>query len=289
MRRVKWAIAMLAALAIGRGCGPGEAAPEGGWSEGVSTTVSDDSGGVDLSVETDATSLTTAERLRVRITVRRPMGAAVTLIEPDWGEGGWTLIETLDSAPGALPDGRVERSRTVLLEPFLDGSYEIPAVSVSWTREGAEGALSSQPLTVEVGSVLSGPEDGVISGPAPPATPDEPGGRSWATGLVAAGVLLGAGIIGYVLARPRAGDAAAEAAPEERLRAIAMAARAEDGDLEEVHRSLEALVSRGAVGAEALHELIVVCERARFGPEGGGSPDACRVARSALRVLEGGA
>ncbi len=284
MSRRIWSILSFIAVVNLAGCGGRSPEPPQTADMGVGTTASDSEAGVELSVETGASSITTTDRLRVRITVRRPIGEPLTLVEPDWAGAGWTLVDTIDSNPSAGGEGRIERVRTVVLEPFLDGVYEIPPVTVSWSRAGTAGTLASQPLEVRVDSVLAAGDDGVISPPAPVLTPEAQEEGGLPAGVVAACVLIGAGLVGYLLARPRSGGNEPDVAPIDRLRAIAGSSAERAGDIDDVHRTLATV--HGVHGIVSLRPLLSECERARFGPEGGERRDPRRIAADAVRILE---
>lgn len=76
-----------------------------------------------------------------------------TVAPPEFTSAGYD-----DAAPVLGEDGKVTRSRTYRLEPFLEGAYTIPPLSVSFWKE-VEGddektALETEPVTVTVTSVI---------------------------------------------------------------------------------------------------------------------------------------
>lgn len=284
MNRGPWSILVLIGTLCVLGCGRTTHEPPPAPEAGVATTASDADAGVELSVETDVSTITTTDRLRVRITVRRPIGEPVTLVEPDWAGAGWTLVDTIDSEPRSGGEGMIERARTVVLEPFLDGVYPIPPATVSWSRSGSSGTLASQPLEVRVDSVLAADDDGVISPPAPALPPQSPDGGGLPAGVLAGAALLGAGVLGYLLARPRSVDTGPDIDPINRLRAIAGSSVGRASDLDEVHRAVAALEDER--NTAVLRPLLRECERARFGPEDGERRDARDIAADALGLLE---
>ncbi|RMH31285.1 MAG: hypothetical protein D6692_00690 [Planctomycetota bacterium] len=284
MNRGLWSIAVFFGTFCVLGCGQTTPEKPPATETGVATTATDAGAGVELTVEADASTITTTDRLRVRITVRRPIGEPVTLVEPDWAGAGWTLVDTVDSEPRLSGEGLIERARTVVLEPFLDGVYPIPSVAVSWQGSGGNGTLASQPLEVRVESVLEADDDGVISPPSPALPPQSPEGDGLPAGVLAAAVLLGAGVVGYLLARPRPVDREPEFDPIHRLRAIADSPVEGESDLCEVHRAVAALEAE--CDTVALRALLRECERARFGPEDGERRGARDIAADALALLE---
>lgn len=243
----------------------------------VTTVVTDDAARIRLEVSTDRAEMTTADRLRVRYEVTRPVGLPITLIEPDWSAANWTLTDTTDTAPVALPDGRVSRARTVVLEPFLDGEYAVPPVTLVWAQDGTDSVIASQPLPVPVRSVLSDADDGELAAALPALPPPEQArpARRIPVAVGCGGLIALA--TAWVLVRRRPRQPAPEPTPLEILRSEAASTSL---DPVRTHRALRDLTAQGRLPAQTLHQF----ERARFDPRASPS-EAAEIARHALATL----
>lgn len=251
----------------------------------TTTSTSDDAAGMTLTVAASLGAISTTERLQVAITLLRPVGEPVTLTEPDWDAAGWTVIDRADAKPMVLPGDRMERLRTITLEPFLAGDYEVPPVSVAWGEADAERSLTSAPITIEVRSVLPPDDEGELAEAAGAIGPAEPERFDPLLPSIALGVfLLGCAIAWKLTTRPTV-RAPREPTPMERLERIA--AKPDGHDTAEVHRALESLPPRDR---SSVASLIARCERARFGPTDAASTPAAAgdLAAEALRAIRGG-
>lgn len=240
-------------------------------------------GRVEISVGLDRAEMRTVDRLTLTISTLRPVGLRTTLDDPDWAAAGWTRVGATDSEPLAMPDGLIQRTRTVVLEPFLDGVYSIPPVVLSWTpgeSGGEHTVVSTEQMTVTVGSVLASDDVGELAGPAPtrPAPTTADGG--YLPVVVVGACVLVAGALAWFLVRPREGGEDPTPGPVESLRAIAARSSAGEEWLAPLHRALAELAPARA----ALNPLVHQCERARFDP-GASAADAGEIAREALRRL----
>jgi hypothetical protein len=244
----------------------------------VATAATDDEAGIRLDVSMDRAEMTTADRLGVRIEVTRPVGLPITLIEPDWSAANWTLTDTIDTAPVQAPDGRITRTLTVVLEPFLDGDYAVPPVTLTWARDGLDSVIASQSLAIPVRSVLPEADDGELAA-AMPTLPPPTRDRSapWLPVTIGCGGLI-ALATAWVLVRRRPRQPAREPTALEILRSEASSA---NFDAARTHRALTDLTAEGKLPVETLHQF----ERARFDP-GSGPGEAAEVIRHALAALE---
>lgn len=243
----------------------------------VATELTDDQAGVTLGVSLDRAEMATTDRLRVRIEVTRPVGLPLTMIEPDWSAANWTLTDTSDSAPHSVPDGRITRSRTVELEPFLDGDYAVPPVTLMWSRGGTESVIASQPLPIPVRSVLPGTDDGLLAAALPALAPPTQGESTPWLPVVIGGCGLIALAAAWVLVRRRPRQPLSEPTALEVLRTEAASPAPDDA---RTHRALTELIAEGKLPTETLQRF----ERARFDPRSGHN-DAAEVVRSALATL----
>ncbi|MCB9846311.1 MAG: hypothetical protein H6811_10045 [Phycisphaeraceae bacterium] len=103
------------------------------------------------------------------------------LIEPRIGEklGDFRVESIARSGPVLTEDGDLWVDRRLVLEPYLDGSYEIPRLSFAYrSLEGErEGTVDSGRMVVRVESVLDsegfdlGQPGDVLDAPEPPPSP----------------------------------------------------------------------------------------------------------------------
>lgn len=252
------------------------AEPKADMSE-VRSESSDPASGVRVVVSVARTEIETVDRLEVAIEVVRPAGMGIGWTEPDWDAAGWERIKRVDQAAGVLEGGLIAERAVVTLEPFLDGAYEVPAVSVAV----GERSVATSPIGVAVVSVLDADDPGTMSEALPAVAAESETTRS--TGMVVAAVAVALGALLVVWRLTRVGRGATEDGTPEPMESLRMAAegRFEGSEaLTRVHRAIDRLdVERAGM----LRPLAVRCERARFGP--GGGEDARAIAREALGLL----
>jgi len=143
-------------------------------------------GPLTLDVHTSADTITTAETLALTLSATVDDGYSVefptypTPAKPDPGvneiesaaPAEFTLVDYKDSPPVLQQDGRVTRSRTYYLEPFLEGTYTVPPLTVEFweEQEGADERMTfdTETFSMTVSSVLppdSEPGLKAIAGP----------------------------------------------------------------------------------------------------------------------------
>jgi hypothetical protein len=255
-----------------RGAEPGADMPE------VRSESSDPASGVRVVVSVERAEIETVDRLEVAIEVVRPAGMGIGWSEPDWDAAGWERVDRVDQAARVLEGGLIAERAVVTLEPFLDGEYEVPAVSVAV----GERSVATMPIGVTVVSVLETDDPGMMSEalPAVAAKPE----TTHSTGMVVAAVAVGALLVVWRLTRiGRGATDDGTPGPMESLRMAAEGRFEVSEALARVHRAIDGLdVERAGM----LRPLAVRCERARFGP--GGGEDARAIAREALDLLGAG-
>lgn len=174
------------------------------------------SGAVRLVVRVARAEIRVGERFEVELEARTDREHDLVLGAMAGPGDELRVVSVRDSAPRRAGDGTLVLVRRVTLEPFLDGEYTIPAMTVTCTAlAGADGkamAVVSEPVRVRVVSNLTEAERGeaakldVGAVRAILPAPDE-SGRSWlwvGVGGVAAGVM---GVAtGVWIARRRRGD-----------------------------------------------------------------------------------
>jgi hypothetical protein len=131
-------------------------------------------GPMTLTLRTSAESMSTAETLSLTLSATLEDGYSVEF--PDYPEPAepetptpetpapvvppeFTSAGYDDAAPVLSEDGKVTRSRTYRLDPFLEGAYTIPPLSVSFWKEvegdDEKATAETEPVTVTVASVLA--------------------------------------------------------------------------------------------------------------------------------------
>lgn len=176
-------LAVFSVLAL-TGCGGAvEKAPES--RRGVEKVI--ERGPMKLTLTTSADSISTAETLTLTLAAMLDDGYAVEF--PTYPEPAkpaptppelstpavpaeFTPAGYDDAAPVLGDDGKVTRTRSYRLEPFLDGTYTIPPLSVTFWQEvegeDQKSTAETEPVTIKVSSVIAaGESPGVmeIAGP----------------------------------------------------------------------------------------------------------------------------
>lgn len=220
-----------------------------------------EAGPVKVRVQVDQDTMRTVDRARVVLIAMLAPGAELETFGFDTELEDWTIID--DRAETTLTDqGRVHR-RDLVLEPFLEGTYEIPAVRARWRDEDRSGVALSEPLQVEVTSVLE-PEDPLALGelrPVPAPPPETSGHALPVWTMVIAGIGVGLAVFGIaMLARRRDRPDAAEVILE-RLERIATGAEDVDQAGAEAAKALRSLES---TPDEDTRRLIDRLDDARF-------------------------
>lgn len=132
--------------------------------------------GVHLDMHWDREHITTADTLTVDLTARHSEDVEVTFPGEDADFGEFTLIEREAPPPELIEDGRLESSRTYILEPFLPGDYTLPSLEVRYegTQDDAPQAIQTDPVDITVTSVLPEGEEAELRDIAAPATVPPP-------------------------------------------------------------------------------------------------------------------
>jgi hypothetical protein len=121
----------------------------------------------------DRSAVTVGDPITVTLTVRRPANVEIVSLDPDRSVESLTLLDQKDGSPRALPDGRVEEIRSVTLAAYETGSKEIPAIAVVYRdAAGTEGRVATEPLHIQVASVLSAGQTEPADIKAPAAMPE---------------------------------------------------------------------------------------------------------------------
>ena len=234
------------------------------------------SGPVTLRVESDRDTIRTVDRAAVRIGVTLEPGATLTDLSVDAEAAGWTVIDDRQEPERLIGQGRTRLSRTLTLEPFLEGEYEIPSVHAAWSMADASGVVTSEPMRVRVTSVLEA-DDPLTIGEVRPIPPEtiEAAQRSGAPTLVA---ILGGVGAAALLATALIWRRSRRAAPDPAsviLARLERAAQAGEPGVEACAEAAEALrlLAGDRVDGSA-RSLIDRLDDARFAP----ASDADRIA-----------
>ena len=143
-----------------------------------------------LEVTLDRSSFTTAESARLRLAVAADEGVVVAFPDSEDGFGEFAVVSDEAVSERLLDGGRVERVREYVLQPFLPGDYELPALTV--TLDGAE-SISSEAFTIIVESVLQDPEAAELLDIAEPVDVPVPWWW-WALGALLLALAVGAAL-----------------------------------------------------------------------------------------------
>lgn len=280
-------------------------------------------GSIEVGLEVSDDSIRTVDELDITLVVAVAPGWVVAdqsgALEELLAEAGWAVTAVRALPPDATPEGHVRLRWASTVEPFLDGEYAIPAMTISArpTGGGEPDLATTEPQTVTVTSVLDAAEreaagdlDTAISAvhaelrqPEISAPSGLPG---WARILIGAGVAALAAIAAAVLslavrsrladghstggdelsrlrcaAEGRSSDPVADASFG--LRAIIGIVTGRDGSALSTDDVRTAL-SEAALASESARAagLIARLEAARFAPHAGGAPEA--LATEALAV-----
>ena len=114
-----------------------------------------ESDGVRLELSLDRESLTTAESVLLRLEIECAEDDEVEFPVAQDGIGEFAVVEEA-RLPDRLRDGgRVVRGREYVLQPFLPGEYEVPALEVTLNESSQ---VSTEPVKLAVRSVLDDPQ-----------------------------------------------------------------------------------------------------------------------------------
>lgn len=143
---------VLALLLVTGSCGDGDG--DGDLAPPPITQVHE-SGGSRLELRLDRAVMTTADSALLRLELESAETDTVEFPELDEGVGGFAVIRSQTLPDRLGQDGSVVRGREYVLQPFLAGDYEVPALTV--VRNGVE-TIATEPLTVTVESVIEDAE-----------------------------------------------------------------------------------------------------------------------------------
>lgn len=183
-------------------------------------------GPVEVVLETDQKTITIADMLNLSIAVLAESKDSVKLPEFDEKVGDFSIKSSHQPVPELEDDGRVRYEKSLILEPFLAGTYTIPALDVTVTRPDKDAAapltIRTEPVQIEVKSVLPADAKPALHEIQPPVSLP---GRIywWIAGAAAAALLLIGGFFGFSVYRKRkAGSILPEARPPHEIARAAL-------------------------------------------------------------------
>ena len=143
-------LALAAALAA---CGRGEDPNAMAAPLKVLQTHESEGARLDLSLERE--SLTTAGSVLLRLEVECAESDTVDFPGPDDSFGEFAVVRDEELSGRLVGNRRVVRGHDYVLQPFLPGEYEVPALTVALN---GSAEIATEPFAIAVASVLEDPE-----------------------------------------------------------------------------------------------------------------------------------
>lgn len=210
----------------------------------ASPSASPAGGDVAIQVTADRTSVTVGDPITLRVRLTYPAGSSIRSFSPAASLGSLSLLDRTPGSPRATPDGRMEEVTVLKVAAYQLGAIDVPPLEATYLdRAGREGKASSEPLHLQVTSVLKPGETAPADIKPQAVMAERP---VWPYVLLAV-VLLGVGIWLWsrLRARRRPDEvAAAPAAPPRPPHEVA-------------YEELERLLSSGWLEAGRLKELYI--------------------------------
>ncbi len=256
---------------------------------GIETQVTDPQSGVTIRTRIDRDEIAASDRLTVVVLLEWTSPATATLIEPDWAQSGWTLIE-FHKEPAKLTDSGFLVQSSALIEPFLPGEYAVPVFEAEvYQSENAQPyRMQSLPIPVRVRSVLDeqdagelDPADGLLDPAALETSRSASNGLLLGFALGVAGIAI---VIIWLLSRS-SGDGTESPSVYAQLERVAHGRDASDEDAyNTLYRVFTRLDDRLQQTTE-IRSMIEQCERARFSAGDADTLDPRAMARHTLELL----
>lgn len=169
-------------------------------------------GALSARVSLDRATISTAERVVLSIDTSTPPGWDPQVVDlAKYLPEGLTLVEARPESRRGGGDARLELHRAFVIEPFLDGKYELKPIEIVASRRAIAGApegdkaetvaVQTDPIAIEVVSVLKQGETDLAATKGV-VDPHEP--TPWLLiGLGGVALLMGAGATVWLLMRKR--------------------------------------------------------------------------------------
>ncbi|MAO20148.1 MAG: hypothetical protein CMJ35_02190 [Phycisphaerae bacterium] len=239
--------------------------------------------GARLSLQLASDSIGIADRMWVTARWSWPDSVSVSIAPPDWDEGDWTPIETIDE-PVARDGDHYEASRRWLVEPFLPGEYSVPSPVMLIEAADATRELAVDPFVVQVQGVLPDQDTGQLNPLATPALPESPNDTRPVYWLWAVAITSLIALVVLAIAR-RGSHADQDETVYAQLKHIETNEQLDSGvAFELLDRAFAQLDPRLRQTSE-FTEMIRACDRARFAQDHGQRVSPTRIARHALELL----
>jgi len=256
---------------------------------GIDTEARDPESGVIVRTHMDRDEIGIADRLEVQVFVEWEPPARAALVEPDFADSGWTLIESHQDPLVTTASGFVESS-TFLLEPFLAGAYRVPAfwVEVASDRNAEPYEFSSMESSIAVRSSLDIQDAGTLDpayGLAPPPSVSDQRlsmSRMVIGGVLAFGVF--SGLCFWWFTRSFSDRPKLESVHDQ-LQQVANNTSQSDADAYEMLYHAITRLDERLQNTSEIRALIQSCERARFSAGEPGALDPRAMARHTLELL----
>lgn len=156
---------------------------------------------ITLTLSTNHRTINVAERFELTLSTVLPEDYTVSFPDFPENENSFTLYKTNDAKPRLLKAATISRGKTYILEAFLPGSYQIPALKVRCrSPENKETTLLTDELSIEVTSLLAKDEENPDISELAPVV-DQPFGTMFYL-LIGLAILL-AGLAIYYLTKVR--------------------------------------------------------------------------------------
>ena len=124
-----------------------------------------ESGGTRVSLSLNRDALMTSENASLRLVVESAETDTVEFPNSERGFGDFAVISDEPLREILLDDGRVVRGREYVLQPFLPGEFELPALEIV---VNGSTRIASDPVAITVESVLEDPEEAELRDIAEP-------------------------------------------------------------------------------------------------------------------------
>jgi len=175
---------------------------------GGATALGGEAGPVTIRVRSGSTRATVGDRILVRVEVAHPSGVTVSDPVPVAGEAPTLALE---AARAPASERKTEANVSYFQgQAFETGPVQVPAFRVEWKRGAGEiGTAVSEPVPVEIVSVLKGPQERAADLKPPAEIPPPPFPWIWAL-LALALVAL---VTGWAVLLARRRKRPAQAAP----------------------------------------------------------------------------
>jgi len=159
----------------------------------------DDESGVTLETRIDTDEIILADRIWVNDIATWTVSKQPVFEPRDWIDTQWTVIDETTSPP-ELRNGAYSIHRRTLIEPFLPGTYTVPAsvVRVHNSPDAEPTLISTKPIEVQVLGVLTENDSGELN-EIPDITQPLSSDHDGQTSIVIAGIAIAVVTLGFVI------------------------------------------------------------------------------------------